>query len=252
MKFKLLNFLEKIFLLLIILPALISAQSQTLNVLFVGNSYTASNNLPHIVSLISDKTDTKLITRKSTAGGAHLWEHWNGDRGLKTKEIIAGGEYDIVILQDYSMSAIDTPDSTVKYVKMFKDYIDTFGAETYLYNTWAREKVPQFQEVIDSVYRESAELSGAAIVPVGAAWHLARQLRPTANLFTADGSHPSTLGTFLTAVVFVAELTGEIPDTLPKYYNTKDSFGESVSLMYQDNLDIIFCLKIAEEIFVSR
>ena len=64
------------------------AERDFLKILFVGNSYTFFGNLPQIVSIISDSTETKLVTRKSTIGGAKLHEHWNGSRGLKTKELI--------------------------------------------------------------------------------------------------------------------------------------------------------------------
>jgi hypothetical protein len=57
----------------------IHAQQKELKVLFAGNSYTYGYNLPHIVSIMSEGTDTRLVTRKSVIGGAHLWEHWNGE-----------------------------------------------------------------------------------------------------------------------------------------------------------------------------
>ncbi|MGI6573137.1 MAG: hypothetical protein ACOX19_06940 [Fermentimonas sp.] len=60
----------------------------TLRVLFVGNSYTYYNNLPQLVSILSEQTGTKLITQKSVVGGAKLSEHWHGLRNLKTKEMI--------------------------------------------------------------------------------------------------------------------------------------------------------------------
>jgi uncharacterized membrane protein len=58
----------------------------TLKILFVGNSYTYFKNLPQMVSIISDNTKTKLVTKKSTKGSAKLREHWLGERGLKTKD----------------------------------------------------------------------------------------------------------------------------------------------------------------------
>lgn len=69
----------------------VNAQQKELKVLFVGNSYTYGYNLAHIVSIISQETSTLLLTRKSVIGGASLSEHWNGGRGLETKQIIAGG-----------------------------------------------------------------------------------------------------------------------------------------------------------------
>ena len=89
------------------MPALLMAQQKELKVLFVGNSYTYGYNLPHIVSIISEETSTLLITRKSVIGGASLKEHWKGGRELRTRSMIAEGNYDVVVLQDFSMSAMN-------------------------------------------------------------------------------------------------------------------------------------------------
>jgi hypothetical protein len=91
----------------------------TLKLLFVGNSYTYVENLPQIVSILSDGSNTKLITRKSTMGGAKLSEHWKGERGLKSKEIIRDGNFDIIVLQEHSLGTINEKDSVVKYEKLF-------------------------------------------------------------------------------------------------------------------------------------
>ena len=226
----------------------LQAQQKELRVLFVGNSYTYGNNLPQIVSILSEGTRTKLITRKSVIGGAHLWEHWNGDRGLQTREIIRDGGFDIVVLQDQSMSAMETPDSTRKYVGLFTDYISQYGAQTYLYNTWARKKVPQFQSVIDTLYVKTALDNSIVNVPVGPAWVLAQDIRPSVELFATDGSHASVLGTLLTACVFVKALTGELPGDIPQSFITLDMDGETVYLMHVDGLDAEFCTRIAAEV----
>ena len=223
-------------------------KKDTLKILFVGNSYTHTNNLPQIVSIISDKTNTKLITKKSTLGGAKLSEHWNGKRGLKTKEIIANGNFDIVVLQDHSMATIKEKDSMLKYSRLFCDFIKSKGAKPYLYVTWARELVPQYQETINSAYGQIANEKNAKIVPIGDAWALAKKLRPTIQLFNPDGSHPSEKGTFLTACVFVNILTNELPETPQRYYGTKDKEGESIQLMYVDELNETFLRKVAQEV----
>jgi hypothetical protein len=219
----------------------------TLKVLFVGNSYTYVQNLPQVVSIISDSTKTKLITRKSTIGGAYLSEHWFGKRGLKTKEIITKGKFDIVILQENSMAPIQQPDSTIKYANLLCQFIKASGAKPCFYMTWAREKVPQYQGEISNVYSRIAKDNGAILVPVGKAWELAMKLRPTINLYDPDGSHPSGLGAILSAYVFVGALTGEVPASIPGWYGIKDIDGESVQLMSIDNLDAMFFRKVTEQ-----
>jgi hypothetical protein len=233
---------------LILFSGLLFSQQKELKVLFVGNSYTFGYNLPHIVSIISAETSTNLITRKSVLPGAHLGEHWDGGRGLETKKIIAEGDFDIVVLQDFSMSAIHSPDSTLKYVKLFTEYNKSFGALTYLFNTWAREKVPQYQSEIDAIYHQAAEENDAVRVPVGAAWQLALELRPSVDLFTSDGSHPNELGTLLSASVFVRSLTGELPEVMPTLYRIEDAYGETARLMNHNPEDAEFCKRIANEV----
>ncbi|MDX2432293.1 MAG: hypothetical protein QNK35_15255 [Bacteroides sp.] len=236
---------------LILLPAGLLGQQKEVKVLFVGNSYTYGYNLAHIVAIMSEETSTKLITRKSVIGGAHLREHWNGNRELETKKIIAEGDFDIVVLQDFSMSGINTPDSTLKYVKLFSDYNKLHGAKTYLFNTWAREKVPQFQAQIDEMYIKAAGETGAIRVPVGSAWEQAQDLRPMVDLYTNDGSHPNELGCLLTASVFVRVLCGELPEQLPTLYRIEDAYGETVRLMNHNPEDAEFCRRIALELDVE-
>ena len=228
--------------------ALLFSQQKELKVLFVGNSYTYGYNLPHIVSIISAETTTKLITRKSVLPGAHLGEHWRGRRELETKKMITEGGFDIIVLQDFSMSAIQTPDSTLKYVKLFTEYNSRYGAKTYLFNTWAREKVPQFQDEIDMLYGQAASENGAVRVPVGAAWALAQDLRPMVDLYTSDGSHPNELGTMLSASVFVRVICGELPEALPTLYRIEDASGETVRLMNHNPEDAEFCRRIAKQV----
>jgi hypothetical protein len=228
------KFALHLFIGLLFVPALLTAQQKELKVLFVGNSYTYGYNLAHIVSIISEETSTLLITRKSVIGGASLKEHWKGGRELRTRSMIAEGNFDVVVLQDFSMSAMNDPDTSLRYIQLFCDFIRSHGAVPYLFNTWAREKVPQFQTEIR--------------VPVGPAWELAMDLRPTVDLFTSDGSHPNELGTMLTASVFVRTICRELPDIIPSLYRIKDAHGETVRLMNHNPEEPEFCRRIANEI----
>ena len=247
------NFRILIFLLLSFFSTVSFAQNKkdTLKVLFVGNSYTHVNNLPQIVSMVSQNVNTTLITKQSTIGGAKLREHWLGERGLKTKEIIKNGNFDIVVFEGYSMSTILEPDSLKKYLELFCNYTRKNGAEPYFYLTWARENNPQSQEIIDSVYYSIAAETNATVVPAGRAWKLARELRPDIKLYEKDGSHPSKFGTILTAYTFVATLTHEMPEKPKRAYSSKDIDGEFLLLMYfyKDEIsDVAFFKKVVKSL----
>ena len=165
------------------------------------------------------------------------------------QRMIAEGDFDVVVLQDFSMSAMNFPDTSFRYIGLFAEHIRNHGAEPYLFNTWAREKVPQYQEEIDAMYQKAAESHGATRVPVGPAWELAMDLRPTVDLFTSDGSHPNELGTMLSASVFVRTICGELPDILPTLYRIEDARGETVRLMNHNPENAEFCRRIANEIY---
>ena len=222
-------------------------KKDSLSVLFVGNSYTFNSNMPHLISLISDSTAIKLITSQSATGGATLKDHWTGRKGLKTKKRIKEGGYDVVVIQEHSMGTIENKDEFLNYTKMLCDLVKASGAKPYLYVTWARKKVPQYQDIISKVYEEAAQENDCNLVLVGDAWKLARSLKPDIELFNPDGSHPSDLGAFLTACVFVNTLTSDLPIRLPNSYFMSNYKGEKITLLMEDALDITFCIKIASE-----
>jgi hypothetical protein len=149
------------------------------------------------------------------------------------------------------MGTIDHPEDFKKYSKELSDFVKENGAKPYFYMTWARERVPQYQEEITKMYEAVARENGAEVIPVGKAWELARNLRPNLELFVPDGSHPSAIGSFLIASVFTKAFTGELPKSLPSRFTITDADGESVWLMAPDALDMVFCMKVAEAVLVK-
>ncbi len=166
-------------------------------ILFVGNSYTYQWSLPQTVEDMARKTNQSLIIQHSTAGGANWGHHWRGERGLQTKQIIKEGKFDIVILQNHSLRAIEAPDSLHHYGEKFNQLIRRSGATPMLYMTWAREWNPLMIETIAKEYEALGKEIDAFVVPVGRIWQKARLLRPDLNLYAKDGSHQSPTGMYL-------------------------------------------------------
>lgn len=237
-----------LYMVLILIGTSLSAQQESEKILFVGNSYTYFWNLPHTVDLMAESQDIDIETKQSTAGGSHWGHHWNGERNLNTKQLIAEGDFDIVVLQNHSMSTINRPDSLIHYGELLNEKIRESGAQTYLYMTWAREWNPYMMETIKEKYTEFAERINARLVPVGLAWQRARELRPGFPLYFPDGSHQSALGTYLSACVFYGVITGKTPVGLPNRLVSEDKHGEKIYLQIQTAEDALFCQKVAEEI----
>jgi len=238
-----------IILLLSFVTLLATAQSSPpKRILFVGNSYTYFWNLPQQVNAMAEAKDVPLKAYQSTAGGVNLGQHWRGEKNLNSREIIQEKEFNAIIIQDHSMRSIEAPDSLMFFGKRMAKLITARGAQPYLYMTWSRIWDPYMQAPIQAAYESLGEATGAIVVPVGLAWEKARQLRPELPLYDADGSHPSSLGSYLTACVFFSTLSGESPIGLPHRLITTDKDGEKLYLNLQSEEYALFCQKVAADI----
>ncbi len=189
-------------------------EKDTMNVLFIGNSYTYVNDLPGTLAKLAAAGPGKLRiqTDKQLEGGQSLMGHWN--KGKAVEKIRKGG-WDFVVLQDQSLTPAQRPHLTREYAPKFDAEIRKAGAKTMFYMTWARKKDPPMIDKLSRTYTEVARELGAGVAPVGLAWKAAIEKQPELNLYAADGSHPSPAGTYLAACVFYATLTGEDPTKLP-------------------------------------
>ncbi len=236
----------------VLLIGSLSAQSTApKRILFVGNSYTYFWNLPQHVALLAKEGGVDLHTQQSTAGGVNWGQHLRGEKELKTQELIKEGDFDIVVLQNHSMSAFDRPDSLMHFGHILNELIKQKGAETYLYMTWAREWDPYMQPEIAKQYSELAKKINAKLVPVGLAWQRARALRPGFPLYDEDRSHPSPLGTYLTACMFYRVFTGKSPVGLSERLVFEDKKGEKLYINIQSKENALFCQKVVDDIFTE-
>src|SRR4029077_21150520 len=70
-----------------------------LNVLFVGNSFTARNDLPGLVAALAAAAGKPFRHQLVQAGGASLRAHWNAGHAAR---LIERGRFDVVVLQEQS------------------------------------------------------------------------------------------------------------------------------------------------------
>jgi hypothetical protein len=183
--------------------------SASLKVLFIGNSFTARNDLPGLIASLAAAQGKTLEHRLISAGGASLRTHWNAGEALKA--IQSGGEYDHVVLQEQSTLPVKNAKRMHENVRLFDEAIKAAGARTVLYMTWARQHEPESQQVITDANATIGRELGATVVPVGLAWQrfLGKYDHPV--LHDKDQSHPTLAGSYLAACVFLAVLFGESP-----------------------------------------
>jgi hypothetical protein len=222
-------------------------------VLFIGNSYTAVNNLPQLTAdcaLSIGFAGFPMEIASSTPGGTTFQMHTTN---AASQSLINEGNWDYVVLQEQSQLP-SFPDSQVA-VECFP-FATTLNeqilaadscAETIFYMTWGRQNGDASNcaswppvctyEGMDSLlnlrYRQMAIDNAAILSPVGALWKYIRTNYPEINLYAADGSHPSLEGTYAAACSMVAVIFRTDP-TLITYSTTLDPIvAEKIRLAAQ-------------------
>jgi hypothetical protein len=177
-------------------------------VLFIGNSFTARNNVPALIAQLAAARGQQLQHQLISAGGASLRMHWNKGEAQKA---IEQTRYDYVVLQEQSTLPIKNALRFQENVRLFDQAIKAAGAKTALYLTWARQNAPETQAAITNAYTAIGEELGAKIVPVGIAWQKFLNKHSSPVLHDQDHSHPTLAGSYLAACVFFAVFFDDSP-----------------------------------------
>ncbi|QEL16365.1 SGNH/GDSL hydrolase family protein [Limnoglobus roseus] len=177
-------------------------------VLFIGNSFTARNDLPGLIARLAGALGRQLEHRLIHAGGASLRAHWNAGRAT---EAIRDGGYDAVVLQEQSTLPAKNASRMHENVRLFDGAIRAAGARTVLYMTWARQNAPDSQQAITDAYAAIGKELGATVAPAGVAWQRFLRDNDGPALHDRDQSHPTVAGSYLAACVILAALFQESP-----------------------------------------
>lgn len=206
---------------LLILTLLTSSfvNSQPLNVLFIGNSYTYANDLPGTFSQIATAMGDQVNVDSKANGGYTFQMH---AQDPITYQKINSQAWDYVIIQGQSQEPsfpfgqVNT--QSIPFAMQLADsvYANHECAQVNYFMTWGRENGDPQWDSINTFYKMNARLrdaylriadsSKAGVSPVGSAWRYIRETQPSIQLYVGDGSHPSVAGTYLAASVFYVAL----------------------------------------------
>jgi hypothetical protein len=223
-------------------------------VLFIGNSYTAVNNLPQLTAdcaLSIGFAGFPLEIASSTPGGTTFQMHTTN---ATSQSLINQGNWDYVVLQEQSQLP-SFPDAQVAaecfpFAAQLNNQILSVDSctETVFYMTWGRQNGDAGNcaswppvctyEGMDSLlnlrYRQMAIDNQAILSPVGALWKYLRTTYPEINLYSTDGSHPSLEGSYAAACSMIAVMFRTDP-YLITYTSTLDPVvAEKIKLAAQE------------------
>ena len=197
----------------------------TLNYLFIGNSYTYYHTYPMIFKEMAWHEGHYANCNIFISGGYTMKAHL---ANKYSREAVAKGGYDYAFLQDQSIlpTLIGTEDEagSVENMQKMVDNILKYNpnAKPIIEITWGRkhgnnafgkykhllEKYPHFytdyqtmQARLIEVTTIEAETVGAGLSPVGVAWQIVRRERPEIELYAKDEYHQSYAGSYLSAAV---------------------------------------------------
>jgi hypothetical protein len=198
------------------------AQTRTLKVLFIGNSYTFFNNLGDLVAgVAAGLPGPKISPALAVQGGMPLgWHLVNGPAMAMLDE----GTWDHVVMQDHSLFGgivfqgeprMVPPTGFHESARIMVPRVRARNARPLFFMTWARRGRPAEEPILTNGYLDIGRELGVDVAPVGIAWTEALKQGVPVDLFSADGAHPSPAGSYLAACVIYASLTGKNPAGAP-------------------------------------
>ena len=190
--------MKKLFLFLFFTPTILLAQS--LDVLFIGNSYTYANNMPQMVSELALSFGDTLNFESSTPGGATFNTH---STNINTLNKISQKPWDYVVLQAQSQEPSFSPNQVANdlfpYAQILIDSIESNSTctEPIFFMTWGRKYGDQqncqfyppictylgMQQRLRQSYLDMTFNHNATCSPVGICWKESIAQDSTLNLF---------------------------------------------------------------------
>lgn len=183
-------------------------------ILFVGNSLIFSGGGVNMAfGGLARAAGHTLTQDHQTVGGYSLSQHLER---AQTMAAIRSGQWDVVVLQDYSNGPVKHRQSFLESGETLAREIRAHGAEPALYMTWTYREDHDtmiaghpMTQALAGAYAALGARIDAPVVPAGLVWQDA--LDEGMDFYT-DLRHQSDAGTYLVACVFYGFLFRQSPE----------------------------------------
>lgn len=206
------------------------AAGQEPNILFLGNDYTLTGDLPGTFDNLSQEGGYTPNVISYTDYGYALSDFVDSDNGLGLIALddMEQNPWDFVVLQEDTRVAtiVDSRDKQMyPAVKTLDSYVKGAGAQMVLMETWAFKDGDDLNEEFEidkkttraqmqtEIYNSNNVLAqelGAILTPVGHAFMRSSELYPNVGMWD-DGMLASSEGTYLAACVLYATIYDKSP-----------------------------------------
>ena len=176
--------------------------TRPLRVLFVGNSYIYTHDLPTVVAAVAAARGVALVPGMLAEPNFAIEDHLG--RAAYAARLAEG--WDWVVLQQGPSSLPENQINLRVHSALAADLARARGIKVALMSAWpALENVHTWANA-ELSYRNAATANGLCVLPVASAWRYAREQAPTIRLYQSDQLHPERDGTLLAALVLAQGL----------------------------------------------
>lgn len=176
---------------------------EPVDILFIGNSLSYTNNLPKLVEKTAELegilVNTKMIAKPNYA----IIDHWNdGD----IKKLISTKTFDFVIVQQGPSSQKEGRQMLIEDGKKYSQLCKENGSRLCYFMVWpSLTYFHTFDDVIKN-HQHAAKINDAILLPVGKVWKDFIDKTNNYEYYSSDGFHPSKKGSLVAAQVIVDSL----------------------------------------------
>lgn len=197
-----------------------SRQHDRYEVLLIGNSHSATHNLPSLIRKLIEHGVPGVPVHTELAPGSGFLADRIGDS--VTQPAIDSRAWTHVVLQAQKYSSSGLFDYPTLAAEEFIRRIRARDGLPVMFPEWPREGNTEEGPRIHQLHMDIASREAACVAPIGLAWEVSLVVNPGIHLHHADGNHGNLNGAMLTAYVLYEVITGE----------------PASALTYQDNLGV--------------
>lgn len=192
-----------------------------MKVLFIGNSHTYFNDMPHLFAEMCETLNGERAEVTMLAFSNRTLQ-WHCEEYFSVRFALLYGGYDYCVIQQFGHPMPPVEETEPPLEKLIR-LCESVGTKPVLYMTWAKRSEPEQAKKISAVYRALAEKYHTLLAPMAELFAAVQAECPEIELYWADGSHASPYGDYLIAATLAATVTGktdlsEIPDRLIDFH----------------------------------
>lgn len=180
-----------------------NSSKEKINILFIGNSLTYTNNLPELVKKKAKLKGIKINIKMIAFPNYAIEDHWNDGQ---VQKLISSKKHDFVIIQQGPSSQNDGRKMLIEYGKKYDSLCKLNDVKLCYFMVWpSLNHYRTFDDVIKN-HTDAASINNSILLPVGKIWKDYIDSTNNDEYYGSDGFHPSLKGSQIAAKVIVEYL----------------------------------------------